>query len=109
MNPIVCRRMRKRGIRIVDLANAEEASDAKWPKGLFICRCFDVLDLAAKTVRTFFDEGELMAFLGESRRRFVCKKSYLAIDNACGLGFEKKFPTIGGAVDWLTRSQVFVY
>ena len=74
MNPIVCRRMRKRGIQIVDLAYAEEASEAKWPKGLFICRCFDVLDLAAKTVRTFFDEGELMAFLGESKKRVVSKK-----------------------------------
>ncbi len=108
MNPIVYWRMRKRGIRIVDLAYADEASKAKWPKGLFICRCFDVLDLAAKTVRTFFGEGELMAFLGESRRRLVCKKSYLAIDNACGFGFEKKFATLGGAVDWLTRSLAIV-
>lgn len=108
MNPIVFRKMRKRGIQIVDLANAEEASEAKWPKGLFICRCFDVLDLAAKTVRTFFDEGELRTFLGESRSRLVYKKSYLAIDNACGFRFEKKFPTLGGAVDWLTRSLAIV-
>lgn len=103
MNPIVCRRMRKRGIQIVDLAYAEEASEAKWPKGLFICRCFDVLDLAAKTIRTFFDEGELMAFLGESKKRVVSKRAYIAIDNACGFKLEKEFATLGEAVNWLTR------
>ena len=95
--------MRKRGIRVVDGDFAREALKANGPKGLFICPRSEAVDIRTSDVRTFYDEAKLRDYLGESKKRVVSKRAYIAIDNACGFKLEKEFATLGEAVNWLTR------